>query len=142
MSDDLISRQAVIEELHRYFSDGFDSDDEFNSNEYWNSTHVMQVIANVPNVEPILPSLRCKDETGDTYSRGSNIPKPNKRPPMPPVKHPKEDKRHEQKDACVNCRYYSVDPLSDPCDECIGKAGLGYNRRSAAIEPRKEDENG
>lgn len=52
MNNDLISRQAVIEELHRYFSDEFDSDDGFNSNEYWNSTHVMQVIANVPNVEP------------------------------------------------------------------------------------------
>lgn len=184
MNNDLISRQAVIEELHQYFSVGFDFD------RYWNSTHVLQAIANVPSVEPItghwkhieiesnksdtgyfmLPLCECsvcdiyveqesnycphcgakmkiistntKKETGDTYSRGSNIPKPNKRPPMPPVKHPKEDKRHEQKDACVNCRYYSVDPLSDPCDECIGKVGLGYNRRSAAIEPRKEDENG
>lgn len=73
-------------------------------------------------------STNTKEETGDTYSRGSNIPTPNKRPPTPPVKHPKENKRQEQKDTCVNCRYYSVDPLSDPCDECIGKAGFGYNR--------------
>ncbi len=184
MRDDLISRQAVIEELHQYFSVGFDSD------RYWNSTHVMQAIANVPIVEAKtghwianddydgevyytcsrceepwvsidgtpqengmkycphcgakmkIISTNTKKETGDTYSRGSNIPKPNKRPPMPPVKHPKENERQEQKDACVNCRYYLVDPLSDPCDECTGKAGFGYNRRSAAIEPRKEDENG
>lgn len=73
-------------------------------------------------------STNTKKDTGDTYSRGSNIPTLNKRPPMPPVKHPKENKRQEQKDTCVNCRYYSVDPLSDPCDECIGKAGFGYNR--------------
>lgn len=45
-NDDLISRQAVIEELHQYFSDGFDFD------RYWNSTHVLQAIANVPIVEP------------------------------------------------------------------------------------------
>lgn len=34
----------------------------------------------------------------------------------------------KQKDICVDCKYYLVDPLSDPCDECIGKAGFGYNR--------------
>lgn len=71
MNDDLISRQAVIEELHRYFSDEFDSGDGFNSNEYWNSTHVLQAIANVPNVEPrtgqwinikpLLAATRCSE---------------------------------------------------------------------------------
>lgn len=48
MSDDLISRQVVIEELHRYFSeDGFKSDGY-----WWHSARVMQAIANVPSVEP------------------------------------------------------------------------------------------
>ena len=46
MNDDLISRQAAIEELHRYFFQGF------YSNKHWNSNHVLQAIANVPNVEP------------------------------------------------------------------------------------------
>lgn len=65
MNDDLISRQAVIEELHQYFSVGFDFD------RYWNSTHVLQAIANVPNVEPrtgrwinikpLLTAARCSE---------------------------------------------------------------------------------
>lgn len=47
---------------------------------------------------------------------------------MPLVNLPKENERQEQRDTCANCKNYSVDPLSDPCDECIGKAGFGYNR--------------
>lgn len=48
MNEDLISRQAVIEELRRYFSeDGFDSDGY-----WWHSARVMQAIANVPSIEP------------------------------------------------------------------------------------------
>lgn len=43
--DDLISRQAAIDALHEYFTDGFDSD------KWWNSTHVIQALMNVPSAQ-------------------------------------------------------------------------------------------
>ena len=64
----------------------------------------------------------------DPCVRGTNIPVPNKRPPMPTVKPPLENEKKAQIYTCVDCRYYLVDSLSDPCDECVGKAGFGYNR--------------
>lgn len=64
----------------------------------------------------------------NTCVRGANIPMPNKRPPMPTVKSPVRNEKKTRKDTCANCKYYLVEPLSDPCDECIGRAGSGYNR--------------
>lgn len=77
MNNDLISRQAVIEELHQYFSDEFDSDDGFNSAEYWNSTHVMQAIANVPIVEPKTGRWIAHDDyDGEVYYTCSRCEEP------------------------------------------------------------------
>ena len=68
MNDDVISRQAVIEELHRYFFVGFESD------KYWNSTHVLQAIANVPSVPQKTGwwagtvCTACGESTSDYYN--------------------------------------------------------------------------
>lgn len=71
MSEDYISRQAVIEELHQYFSVGFDFD------RYWNSTHVLQAIANVPSVEPITGHWIANDDyDGEAYYTCSRCEKP------------------------------------------------------------------
>lgn len=43
--NDLISRQVAIDVLHEYFTDGFDSD------KWWNSTHVIQALTNVPSAQ-------------------------------------------------------------------------------------------
>ena len=43
---DLISRQAAIDALHRYFPSGFDND------RWWNSTHVIDAINSVPSAQP------------------------------------------------------------------------------------------
>jgi hypothetical protein len=45
-SEDCISRKAIIDALHRYFADGFDSD------KWWNSTYVLGVINEVPSATP------------------------------------------------------------------------------------------
>ena len=37
-------------------------------------------------------STEAKKEPSSTYSRGSNIPTPKKKPQMPPVKSPKKNK--------------------------------------------------
>ena len=46
LSEDAISRQAAIDELHKHFTKGFDSD------EWWNSTHVIAAIKDLPFVIP------------------------------------------------------------------------------------------
>ena len=45
-SEDCISRKAVLDALHRYFADGFDSD------KWWNSTHVLDAVNRVPSATP------------------------------------------------------------------------------------------
>jgi hypothetical protein len=45
-SEDCISRKAVLDALHRYFADGFDSD------KWWNSTYVLGAINEVPSAQP------------------------------------------------------------------------------------------
>jgi hypothetical protein len=40
---DCISRKAVLDALHRYFADGFDSD------KWWNSTYVLDAVNKVPS---------------------------------------------------------------------------------------------
>lgn len=44
--DDLISRQAAIDALHTHFKGGFEED------RWWNSTHVLAAIKEVPSVQP------------------------------------------------------------------------------------------
>ena len=43
---DYISRKAVLDALHRYFADGFDSD------KWWNSTYVLDAVNRVPSATP------------------------------------------------------------------------------------------
>ena len=43
---DCISRKAVLDALHRYFADGFDSD------KWWNSTYVLDAVNRVPSATP------------------------------------------------------------------------------------------
>lgn len=45
--DDVISRQAAVDALHRWFADiGFEED------RWWNSTHVLAAIKSVPSAQP------------------------------------------------------------------------------------------
>ena len=46
IEDDAFSKQAFIDELHKHFSDGFDSD------KYWNSTHVLSALNALPPIKP------------------------------------------------------------------------------------------
>lgn len=61
---DLISRQAVIDELHKHFNGGFEED------RWWNSIHVLAAINKVPSAEP--HTFRVIDtktkEEADTYN--------------------------------------------------------------------------
>lgn len=50
--NDLISRSELINALHAQFKDGFDED------RWWNSTHVLYAIKNLPSVEPEI--IYCK----------------------------------------------------------------------------------
>jgi rubrerythrin len=43
---DCISRKAVLDALHRYFADGFNSD------KWWNSTYVLDAVNKVPSTTP------------------------------------------------------------------------------------------
>ena len=43
---DLISRQEAIDALHTWFRDGFDED------KWWNSTHVIATLKELPSVQP------------------------------------------------------------------------------------------
>ncbi len=43
-NEDCISRKAVLDALHRYFANGFDGD------KWWNSTHVLDAINEVPSI--------------------------------------------------------------------------------------------
>lgn len=43
-------------------------------------------------INPTVFFDKAKKEPSSTYSRGSNIPTPKKKPPMPPVKSPKKNK--------------------------------------------------
>ena len=45
-SEDLISRQALLEQLHTRFTEGFDEDI------WWNSTHVMRAVNDTPSLRP------------------------------------------------------------------------------------------
>jgi hypothetical protein len=45
-SEDCISRKAIIDAVHRYFADGFDSD------KWWNSTYVLDAVNRVPSATP------------------------------------------------------------------------------------------
>lgn len=45
-SEDCISRQAVLDALHKRFEGSFDRD------KWWNSVHVIDAINNVPSVNP------------------------------------------------------------------------------------------
>ena len=44
--DDLISRQQAIDALHCRFADGFEED------RWWNSTHVIATLKELPSVQP------------------------------------------------------------------------------------------
>lgn len=70
---DLISRQAAIEELHRYFSeDGFDSDGY-----WWHSARVLQAIANVPSVPQKTGHWIANDDyDGEVYYTCSECKEP------------------------------------------------------------------
>ncbi|WP_198021569.1 hypothetical protein [Ruminococcus sp. NK3A76] len=46
----------------------------------------------MPDVNNNNSSSNARKEPSSTYSRGSNIPTPKKKPPMPPVKSPKKNK--------------------------------------------------
>ena len=52
-SGDLISRQAAIDALHVWFSDGFEED------RWWNSTHVLAAIEGLPSAQPEI--IHCRD---------------------------------------------------------------------------------
>ena len=68
---DLISRQAVIEELHQYFFVGFNSD------RWWNSTHVLQAINGVPTVQPKTGRWIANDDyDGEVYYTCSRCEEP------------------------------------------------------------------
>jgi hypothetical protein len=51
---DCISRKAVLDALHRYFADGFDSD------KWWNSTYVLDAVNKVPSATPQLKTGQPK----------------------------------------------------------------------------------
>lgn len=43
---DMISREAAIDALHQQFADGFEED------RWWNSTHVLAVLNDLPSAKP------------------------------------------------------------------------------------------
>lgn len=45
MTDDLISRNALMDALHDHFLDGFEED------RWWNSTHVLAAIEGLPSAQ-------------------------------------------------------------------------------------------
>lgn len=59
--DDLITRQVVIDELHKYFTDGFEQD------RWWNSTQVLCAIKNCPPACEWIPVTERLPEERGTY---------------------------------------------------------------------------
>ena len=73
---DLISRQAVIKALHSYFGDGFEED------KWWNSTHVLTAIKEIPSAQPepcvdtidaLNESIKRFDDMAEECRRNANI---------------------------------------------------------------------
>ena len=60
--DKLISQQAAIDALHRYFADGFEED------RWWNSTHVIAALKELPSIQPDTTTHdSIPAETGKNY---------------------------------------------------------------------------
>ena len=55
MMDKLISQQAAIDALHRYFADGFEED------RWWNSTHVIAALKGLPSAQPEQRWIPCSE---------------------------------------------------------------------------------
>lgn len=56
-NEDCISRKAVLESLHSCFTEGFNED------RWWNSTHVLDTINEVPSIQP-QPKEEPQQKTG------------------------------------------------------------------------------
>lgn len=94
--NDLVSRKAVIDELHSRFIDGFEED------RWWNSTHVLWAIKDVPSVQPDFDAY-CDRLWKLAYERGKRDAQPQ---------------MMSDAETCDSCRYRYNEWDEEPCDGC------------------------
>lgn len=43
------------------------------------------------------------------------------------------------KDYCPKCKYWENDEWSEPCDDCLSKAGREYSHKPEHFKPKDEE---